>query len=151
MANSTTQLSEGFLRAALRAPAHRATPFGGTNPTLAFVCLVLILPGWCRAEPADVIQPNENLIVEGIGPVPASLAERVGRYTEFRGAVPLSWHPTRREMLISTRFADTPQIHLVKMPGGARTQLTFFKEPARGGLLRPKVGDCFVFSKDVGG
>jgi dipeptidyl aminopeptidase/acylaminoacyl peptidase len=79
------------------------------------------------------------------------LAESVGRYTEFRAATLASWHPTRREMLINTRFADTPQVHLVKTPGGARTQLTFFKEPARGGLLRPKAGDCFVFSKDAGG
>ena len=39
------------------------------------------------------------------------------------------WHPTQREMLITTRFADTAQVHHVKMPGGARTQLTFFNEP----------------------
>jgi len=35
------------------------------------------------------------------------------------------WNPLRREMLISTRFGDTPQLHLVKSPGGARQQLTF--------------------------
>ena len=38
----------------------------------------------------------------------------------------------RREMLIGTRFADTAQIHIVKMPGGARTQLTFSGERSGG-------------------
>jgi dipeptidyl aminopeptidase/acylaminoacyl peptidase len=114
-----------------------------------FLSLPLLL---AAAQPAEnVVAPGENLVVQGIPPVPVELAESVGRYTEFRAATLASWHPTRREMLINTRFADTPQVHRVIMPGGARTQLTFFKEPARGGALRPKVGDYFVFAKDVGG
>jgi dipeptidyl aminopeptidase/acylaminoacyl peptidase len=97
------------------------------------------------------IAPGDNLVVEGVPAIPATLAEDVRRYTEFRSAGLASWHPVRREMLIGTRFGDTPQIHLVKMPGGARTQLTFFPERAVGAQFRPKVGDYFVFSKDVGG
>jgi dipeptidyl aminopeptidase/acylaminoacyl peptidase len=54
-------------------------------------------------------------------------------------------------MLISTRFADTVQLHLVAMPGGARRQMTFRKEPVGGGSFRPKTGDCIVFSEDSGG
>ncbi len=53
--------------------------------------------------------------------------------------------------MISTRFGDTPQIHYVKTPGGARTQMTFFPERVGGGSFRPKTGDSFVFGKDVGG
>lgn len=132
------------------------------QPLALFVSLLLIIillpAGVSSAQtpaPADVVAPGDNLVTEGIPPVPAALAESVGRYTEFRGASLASWHPRRREMLINTRFADTPQVHRVKMPGGARTQLTFFKEPARGGLLRPGGGagggESFVFSKDVGG
>src|SRR6187397_1485606 len=116
---------------------------------LGLLSLVLIV---CPSAAApETIAPGDNLVTEGIPPVPAELAESVGRYTEFRAATLASWHPTRREMLINTRFADTAQVHLVKMPGGARTQLTFYKEPARGGLVRPKRGDSFVFLKDVGG
>ena len=48
-----------------------------------------------------------------------TLAEQVKRYTEFRSAALLDWHPTRREMLIATRFAQTAQVHRVKTPGGA--------------------------------
>ncbi|MDQ5838521.1 MAG: prolyl oligopeptidase family serine peptidase [Acidobacteriota bacterium] len=97
------------------------------------------------------VVPGDNLVVEGVPPIPATLPEEVRRYTEFRSASLASWHPVRREILISTRFGDTPQVHLVRMPGGARTQLTFFPERVAGAAFRPKTGDQFVFSKDVGG
>ncbi len=54
-------------------------------------------------------------------------------------------------MLISTRFGNTAQLHLVKMPGGARRQLTFFPEPVGGGSFRPKTGEFIVFEQDNGG
>jgi dipeptidyl aminopeptidase/acylaminoacyl peptidase len=102
------------------------------------------------AQSGEIV-PGDNLVVEGIPKIPASLAEKVGRYTELRSAVLTSWHPVRREMLISTRFADAAQAHLVRMPGGARRQLTFFDETVRGASFPPKGGDFFVFSKDIGG
>src|SRR5216117_345834 len=81
------------------------------------------------ARPSEkVIAPGDNLVVQGIPPIPARLADEVGRYGEFRTAGFLSWHPLRREMLVVTRFANTYQIHRVSMPGGARTQLTFFPD-----------------------
>jgi dipeptidyl aminopeptidase/acylaminoacyl peptidase len=100
---------------------------------------------------SDEIVPNENLVTEGIPKIPASLADAVGRYREFRAANFASWHPTKREMLIETRFADTSQVHQVKFPGGARTQLTFFPDPIAGAAYQPVNGDSFVFLKDVGG
>ncbi len=39
---------------------------------------------------------------------------------------------------------------MVKMPGGDRTQLTFFPDRVGGGHFGPK-GDYFTFSKDIGG
>jgi dipeptidyl aminopeptidase/acylaminoacyl peptidase len=77
--------------------------------------------------------------------------ESVERYTNFRSASLSNWHPKRREMLISTRFGDTPQVHLVKFPLGARKQITFFPERVGGGSFQPTQGDYFVFSKDIGG
>jgi len=100
---------------------------------------------------AGEIAPNENLIAEGIPKIPASIAEAVRPYTEVRTASFDSWHPVRREMLIGTRFGDTPQVHLVRMPGGDRRQLTFFAERAVGASFQPTKGDFFLFSKDVGG
>jgi len=93
-----------------------------------FILLVLFVFG---SHAGDLPFP-ENLIVDAIPPIPSAIVEGVGRYSEFRSAVFLDWHPTKVEMLISTRFADVPQVHLVKQPGGARTQLTFLPERVAG-------------------
>jgi dipeptidyl aminopeptidase/acylaminoacyl peptidase len=114
------------------------------------VVSVLILGIAAFAQGGEIL-PNENLVSEGIPKIPASLAESVGRYSEFRSAGFSSWNPNQREMLISTRFADTSQIHRVKFPGGARTQLTFFPDRVGGAAYEPIKGDTFLFTKDVGG
>ena len=100
---------------------------------------------------AAVAQMPDNLVVEGVPPLPPELKRDVGRYLEFRAAGLSSWHPQRREMLISTRFADAAQLHLVTQPGGARKQITFFPEPVAGGSYQPTTGDYFVFAQDIGG
>jgi dipeptidyl aminopeptidase/acylaminoacyl peptidase len=102
------------------------------------------------AAQAAVVRPGDNLVVENIPQVPQAIADKANQYGEFRSAGFADWDPVKREMLISTRFADVPQIHLVKMPGGARTQLTFFPDRTGGAHYGPK-GDYFVFSKDIGG
>ena len=114
---------------------------------------ILLSAGLCLGQPnAPVtLMPGENLIVDGIPTVPVAIAERANRYTEFRGAAVFDWHPQRRELLIGTRFGDTVQVHEVKMPGGARTQLTFFPDRIAGALYQPHAGDYFLFTKDVGG
>ncbi len=117
---------------------------------LSRILAVLVLTAAAFPQ-ADQIAPNENLVAEGIPKIPTSLAETVERYTNFRAAVLDSWNPKKREMLIATRFADTYQVHIVKMPGGARTQLTFYPDRVAGALYPPTKDDFFVFSKDVGG
>src|SRR6185436_12754540 len=96
-------------------------------------------------------QVPDNLVVEGVPTFPAELKTEAARYTEFRAAAFQSWHPLRREMLITTRFADSAQLHRVKAPGAARKQLTFLPEPVAGGRFQPKSGECIVFSQDTGG
>ncbi len=98
-----------------------------------------------------VVAPPESLVIEGVPPVPASIGELAGRYSENRSAAPTDWDPLRRELLIATRFGNTYQAHLVKMPGGARQQLTFFNEPVHGGKFQPTTGEYMVFQKDTGG
>jgi dipeptidyl aminopeptidase/acylaminoacyl peptidase len=111
----------------------------------------LVLFATLAAAQSDEVAPNENLVAEGIPKIPVLLAESVGRYSEFRSADFNSWHPTKREMLIETRFADTAQVHQVKFPGGARTQLTFFPDRIAGATYQPVNGESFLFTKDVGG
>lgn len=104
----------------------------------------------CMSAPLFAQVPD-NLVVEGIPPIPVGLKRDASRYLEFRTAVFASWHPVRREMLIGTRFSETLQLHSVSQPGGARRQLTFSSEPVAGGQFEPRRGRFLVFSQDVGG
>jgi dipeptidyl aminopeptidase/acylaminoacyl peptidase len=119
----------------------------------ALIALALSVTGaWAQAPQAPQrIAPGDNLVVEGVPAIPASIAEKAGRYNETRSAFLQSWHPKRREMLISTRFADTSQIHIVRRPDGARTQLTFFPDRVAGASFQPVEGRYFIFTKDIGG
>jgi len=116
-----------------------------------FLLLLAIFLAALAFAQRDEVVPNENLVAEGIPKIPASLAESVGRYSDFRSAGFTSWHPAKREMLIETRFGDTYQVHQVKFPRGARTQLTFFPDRVAGASYQPVNGESFIFNKDVGG
>jgi dipeptidyl aminopeptidase/acylaminoacyl peptidase len=96
-------------------------------------------------------QLPDALVVEGVPPIPDQLKRETGSYLESRTAAFCDWHPQRREILISTRFGDAPQLHVVQQPGGARQQLTFTAEPVSGGLFDPRAGEFVVFSVDSGG
>lgn len=93
-----------------------------------------------------------NLVIDGIPDIPPRIAERMNQYQNVRAAAFLDWNPNGPGILISTRFAETSQIHYVERPGGARQQLTFFKEPVGGGSYYPgKDRNGFLFSMDTGG
>lgn len=119
------------------------------NALLTFAIVVLSAESVFAQAP--VLRPTDNLIAEGIPDIPATLADEVRRYTEARSASFVSWHPEREEMLISTRFGNTNQIHEVRFPGGARRQLTFFNEPIAGAEWEPRDGKYFLFTRDTGG
>jgi dipeptidyl aminopeptidase/acylaminoacyl peptidase len=90
------------------------------------------------------------LTAEDMPPVPLEMAERARPYLEARGAGFAGWDPNTRAVLISTRFANTNQLHRVESPMGARTQISFEAEPVRGSYA-PARGDIIVVSKDRGG
>jgi dipeptidyl aminopeptidase/acylaminoacyl peptidase len=115
---------------------------------LVFVLLICVPIAFAQET---FLVPGDNLILEGVPKIPRSLPDRVARYTDFRAAMFADWHPSKAEMLILTRFADTMQVHQVSMPGGARTQLTFEKDSIAGASYEPREGKYFVFSKSVGG
>ena len=120
------------------------------NRWLLFWAAILVLPVLARAQ-EPVIAPPESLILDGVPQIPTGLAETAGRYAAYRSASLSDWHPTKREMLIATRFGETPQLHLVAMPGGERQQLTFYSDAVSNGKFHPTTGDYIVFSKDIGG
>jgi len=117
----------------------------------AGLLLILAFASFLGAQDLRTVAPPEPVVAEGVPPVPATLAEAAGRYSETRSAFPTDWHPQRRELLIGTRFGNTFQAHLVKMPGGARQQLTFSADPVYGGRFQPATGEYMVFQRDIGG
>ncbi len=123
-------------------------------------CLLFLLlaagPALAAASSASdkttkAIVPNDNLLVQEIPAIAADIALAARPYTEIRSAGFGGWHPIDREMLISTRFGATQQVHGVDRPLGARSQLTFFDEPVRGATFDPTQGNFFTFTKDTGG
>ena len=102
-------------------------------------------------QQTSYIKPGDNIVFENVPPIPTSIAEATARYGDSRSAEFLSWSPSAREMLITTRFADANEIHIVRKPGGAREQLTFFPDPVREAIFDPTRDNSFVFTKDIGG
>jgi hypothetical protein len=107
---------------------------------LLFAALCAAAPG-IRPQEATVPAP-ESVVLENVPGIPA---ENPRCFSD--GLAP----DAPREMIIGTRFGNTYQAHLVKMPGGARQQLTFFPEPVYGASYHPKDGNYLLFQKDVKG
>jgi dipeptidyl aminopeptidase/acylaminoacyl peptidase len=119
--------------------------------SLSLRLLAVLLLSFFAFGQSDEIVPNENLVAEGIPKISSALAHTVGRYSDFRAASFTGWDPDKREMLITTRFGDTAQVHQVRFPGGARTQLTFFPDRVANAIYSPVNSNSFLFVKDVGG
>ena len=74
------------------------------------------------------------------------------QYQNVRSASVVDWHPNGEQLLISTRFGETNQLHLVDHPLGMRQQITFFDEPVGDGTYSPDPNyPGFLFTKDEGG
>ncbi len=105
-----------------------------------------------QATRAAVLPVPQNIKAEGLSPIPASIPEDLAPYLGFRRAAFLGWHPTKREILISTIFGNVPQIHSVAGPGMDRRQLTFFRDAGLSSYASYEPGGSyFVYGKDSGG
>ena len=116
--------------------------------------LLLLLPSTVfvnAQQNKNVVVPKENLITENIPEISKDLSNQVKKYTESRGASFVSVNPTKDEIIITTRFGTTNQLHSVSQPMGARKQITFFDEPMSSGAFEPTKGEYIVYSKDSGG
>ena len=98
---------------------------------------------------AQVARPAA-LTADGAPPVPQALADRTRPYLEARSASVQAWNPLDRSLLVTTRFANTAQLHSVAGPLMDRRQLTFEADRI-GSAHVSKSGDVTVVQKDVGG
>jgi len=100
---------------------------------------------------AQTVPAPESIRAEGVPPIPASLSAALNRYQNIRAASFQDWDDTRdRAMYITTRFAETPQVHHVAAPGATRRQLTFLPERVLNVSARPR-HDQFLYAMDEGG
>jgi len=110
-------------------------------------------PATAATAAPTTVAPNANLLVQGIPPIPATLAQQAARYTDFRGHNFIEWHPLRREMLVSHRKAggSTLQLFRLTAPMAEPEPLTDFSEPVRVATWEPLRGEYIVFERANGG
>jgi dipeptidyl aminopeptidase/acylaminoacyl peptidase len=101
--------------------------------------------------PSVAPPPTATLIVEGAPEPPEALRARLHQYLETRSASVASISSDGKSLLVRTRFGETPQIHLVGAPLGARRQLTFDDEPIASATFVPGEPDALWFTRDKGG
>jgi dipeptidyl aminopeptidase/acylaminoacyl peptidase len=119
----------------------------------AFAALVLastLAAAQPAARPATVVPPD-SLVLDGVPPIRAAVAEALEPYGEFRPHAMLSWHPLRREMLVRRRLHATNQVHLVTEPGVAPEPLTDFPDAVADAWFEPSKGSYFLFMRAEGG
>lgn len=113
---------------------------------LAAALLPCACAAFAQSAHAPYVRESGALTLQGVGPVAPSLAARVAPYADIRGARFLAWLPDG-SLLVSTRFADTAEIHRVAAPLGMREQLTYFHNPVTAAAAPLAGGTDFAFLK----
>jgi len=121
----------------------------------AIACAFLVAAGAQADDEILRIEANNgNLLMEDVPPIPQQIVEDLNRYQNVRSARFLDWaadgEGTAGGIYIATRFGNVDQIHLVKAPGAARGQLTYYDDPI-GQVARQPGGSGVVFTRDTGG
>ena len=115
---------------------------------LTVLLLALAVPALADIERR--VANNGNLVMEDVPEIPVDIVEGLNRYQNVRSASFQSWSADGESLFVNTRFGDVGQLHRVDMPGGARNQVTFYKEPI-GGVSRQPNSSNLVFTRDAGG
>ena len=103
------------------------------------------------AVSSAIVQPNANLTLIGVPPIEQAIADRVMKYSDFRGKAFRGWHPNGRSMLVNYREKNTAQMWTLDQPMGELRALTDYAEPVRGASYERKDGKYVIFARDAGG
>ena len=93
---------------------------------------------------------NGSLVLEDIPEIPQSIRQELYLWQDVRAAVFRAWSADGRSIYASTGFGSVDSLHKIAMPGGARHQLTFYREPITEILRRPGA-EQLTFLRDAGG
>lgn len=97
------------------------------------------------------VSGRPNLLQTGVAAVPDGLWQRAEQLLEARSARLLDVSADGGLVLVTTRFGQTMQLHVVEGAMGARTQITFGREPVTSGAFQPGDPAIVYFRRDVGG
>ena len=133
------KLSHVFTRIALRCCATR-------------LALALLL-GCNSLGAVEITRSSEGALqLENVPAAQPSDAKAMRPYLEARSGVVFGWLPHGDGALIGTRFGDTQQLHAVRAPMGARTQLTFEQEPILSAIINHNTAaPAMIYARDTGG
>ena len=128
-------------------------PLPAQPAALLILLLAALLAACSTVPPPPAVPPPAALLLQGVPPVPQSMADAVARYTEFAGHALQDWHPTRREMLVSHRppGGNTTQLYRVAGPLAEPEPLTDGPEPINQAWYEPRDGRSIVLSRGTGG
>ena len=89
---------------------------------LVFTAFVAISAVRAVAADADPRKPAA-IQTQDVPVVSADVVAKLSQYQNTRAAAFRGWAPDGNGMLISTRFGNSAQLHLVTQPGGRREQI----------------------------
>lgn len=113
---------------------------------------VLGLALFCTLANASTRRQEGQLVLDGIPQIPAEIGESLRPFDQIRAATFAGWLPAENGMIISTRFADVNQLHVVRKAEGARSQITYSREPINTAVVsRNELLNGIVYLKDQGG
>jgi dipeptidyl aminopeptidase/acylaminoacyl peptidase len=118
--------------------------------------LALVLAAATETPPSSIegmepVASVPSLLQSGIPKVPEELRARSSQYLSARAAILADVSDDGNTLLISTRFASTSQLHVVEMPLGMRTQITFGDEPVTRARFQPGDPQTVWYLQDKGG
>jgi len=123
---------------------------------MSILVLAFLLAAAPESPPSSVegMQPAPgvpSLLQSGVPALPADLRSRTGQYLNARAASLADVSDDGGTLLITTRFASTAQLHVVEMPLGMRTQVTFGDEPVNQARFQPGDPQTIWYLQDSGG
>src|SRR5437899_4713703 len=125
--------------------------------SLALLALLLAAPPAAPQGPPSSVEGMEpapgvpSLLQSGVPAIPPELKSRTGQYLNARAASLADVSEDGDALLITTRFASTAQRHVVEMPLGMRTQITFGDEPVNEARFQPGDPQIVWYLQDKGG
>jgi dipeptidyl aminopeptidase/acylaminoacyl peptidase len=117
---------------------------------ISIAIVSVLMASLAIADEADPRKPAA-IHTQSVPVVSAEVVAKLSQYQNTRAAAFRGWAPDGNGLLISTRFGNAVQLHVVRQPGGRREQVTFFDEPVAGRFI-PGVSDgALLLSVDSGG